>query len=291
MDDKLNILLITGIVTSEHDPKMVPMIRFLLQSTGRFNVKVTEEFTGATAETLAKYDAVLVNYDGKLDVETPFVGWGANAEQALYDYVANGGGAVMYHSSIIKNAHAFPDAYVKLAGCDFDFAAGGRKTPKLEMVVDVDTEAHEITQGSPKHWMTAQEDFFVNMKWLPDVPVTVLATIRDELSDYEPDKIQPHRRYEFENQDLSALPGMGDDVPVAWTHGFGKGRVFSVSIGHGPDTLKRPAFAGLLCRATEWAASGNVTIPYPDLAGLNRQRAWPYYLDMTITQYADITSF
>lgn len=291
MSNKLNILLITGIVTDEHDPKMIPMIRYMLESTGRFSVKVTEEFTGATAETLEKYDAVLINYDGRVTTREPFISWGKNAEKALYDYVKNGGGAVIYHSSIIKGAPEYPEEFVRLVGCDFDFAAGSRKSPKLEMVVNVDTMAHEITKGSAKEWMTVQEDFFVNMKWLPDVPVTVLATVRDDIADYEMEKIQVHRRVQFENVDLEGLPGINTEQPVAWVHHYGEGRVFSVSIGHGPDTLRRPNFVGMLCRATEWAASGKATIPYPDLSGLKRVRAWPYYLDRSITDFANITSF
>ncbi|HHV12139.1 MAG TPA: ThuA domain-containing protein [Clostridiales bacterium] len=290
MKEKLNILLITGIVTDEHDPKMNPMIRFMLESTGRFEVKITEEFTGATAETLAKYDAVFINYDGKANVGTPFVGWGANTEKALYEYVGNGGGAVVYHSSFIKGEPALPEEYVRLVGCDFDFTTG-RKSPKLEVIVDMNNGVHEITRGCPQSWMTAQEDFFVNMTWLPEAPVTVLATIRDDITDYTPEKTQSHRRSEFENIDLNALPGINTDQPVAWIHNFGKGRVFTTSIGHGPDTLKRPAFTGLLCRATEWAASGEVTIPYPELGGEKRLRCWPYYLDMNWSEFAKITSF
>ena len=89
--EKLNILLITGIVTDEHTPLMNPMIRYMLESTERFKVKITEEFTGCTAETLKKYDAVFINYDGKESIETPFVNWGKTAEEALYEYV-NGSG-------------------------------------------------------------------------------------------------------------------------------------------------------------------------------------------------------
>lgn len=290
MSDKLNILIITGTLTSEHDPKMIPMIRYMLESTGRFNVKVTEEFTGATAETLAKYDAVFIDYDGKVDVEAPFVGWGERAEKVLYDYVKNGGGAVMYHTALIKSGQAFPEEHMKLAGCDFDFEIA-RKSPKLEMVVNVDPSAHEITKGCPKDWMTAQEDFFVNMKWLQEVPVTVLATIYDDIADYTEEKTQKHRWHEFANVDLTKLPGINTHQPVIWIHDYGKGRVLSISIGHGPDTLKRPSFVGLVCRGTEWAASGEVTIPYPDLSGLKRLRVWPYYRDMTVTDFANITSF
>jgi type 1 glutamine amidotransferase len=288
---KANILLITGIVTDEHDPKVNPMIRFMLESTGRFQVKITEEFTGATSETLEKYDAVFINYDGKENVETPFVGWGEKTEKALYDYVRNGGGAVIYHSAFIKGEPAFPDEYVKLVGCDFDFFNGGRKSPKLEMSVDMRCGNEEIAKGAPCSWMTVQEDFFVNMRWLPDVPVKVLATIRDDISDYTPEKTQAHRRYEFENVDLTELPGMNTDQPVAWIHNFGKGRVFTTSIGHGPDTLRRPTFIGMVCRATEWVATGKVTIPYPELSGENRLRCWPYYTEMNWAELHRITSF
>jgi len=290
MIKKLKILLITGIVTDEHDPKVNPMLRLMLESTGRFEVKITEEFTGATSETLAKYDAVFINYDGKKDVETPFVGWGEKTEKALYDYVKAGGGAVIYHSAFIKGDPAYPEEYVRLVGCDFDLRTTGRKSPKLEMVVDMIQDADEITKGAPASWMTAQEDFFVNMQWLSDVPVTVLATIKDDIADYTPEKTQSHRRVEFEGVDLSTIPGIGEDQPVAWIHKYGKGRVFTISIGHGPDTIKRPSFVGMVCRATEWVASEEVTIPYPDLGGDNRLRCWPYYLDLNWEEVYKLSS-
>ena len=292
MDKKLNVLIITGVVTSEHDPKMVPMIRYMLKSTGRFNVRVTEEFTGCTAETLEKYDLVFVYYDGKPDVESPYEGWGANAEKVFYDYVKNGGGVVLYHTALMNcGEQAFPEELVKLAGYDYDFSKGMRKSPKLEVIVNTDTQAHEITKGCAKSWMTVQEDFFVNMTPAPESNVTVLATIIDEVADYDPEKTQPHRRAEFAGVDIAALPGMGEQVPVIWTNTYGKGRVFCVSIGHGPDTLRRPNFVGLVCRGAEWAASGEVTIPYPDLSGWNRLRCWPFYEDRTWQQFAEITSF
>ncbi len=289
--NKLQVLLITGIVTSEHDPKMNPMIKFLLESTGRFQVKITEEFRGCTAETLSHYDLVFVNYDGKADVETPYVGWGENAERAFYDYVKNGGGVVMYHSSVINpGMQAFPEEFVRLVGYDYDFSKGMRKSPKLEVIVHTDGE-QEICKGCAQDFMTVQEDFFVNMAPVPGTNITVLATIRDEPGDYDPEKTQPHRRAEFAGLDIEKLPGMNQDVPVIWTNRYGLGRVFCVSIGHGPDTLRRPNFIGLLCRGAQWAASGEIDIPYPDLVGWNRLRAWPFYLDMTWQDYAALTSF
>lgn len=285
-----HILLITGLVTSEHDPKVNGMLRFMLESTGRFRVKITEEFTGATAETLAGYDAVLINYDGKESIEAPYVGWGVNAERTLYAYAAAGGGVIVYHSSMIKGSPALPEEFVKLVGYEFDFSNGGRKSPKLEFTVHY-TDNHEITSGLKPVWTTSCDDFFVNLKKHREADPVVLATVYDALEDYDFDKMQRHRITEFENMDFASMPGVNTDVPVAWTNTYGKGRVFVVSIGHGPDTIRRQPFVGLVCRAAEWVCSGEVTIESPDINGINRLRAWPYYLDMTVQQYAALTQY
>jgi hypothetical protein len=287
---KYNILLITGIVTSEHDPKVNYMLRALLQSTGRFKVKITEEFSGATAETLAGYDAVIVNYDGKESLEAPYVGWGENAERTLYDYAKNGGGVIMYHSSIIKGSPALPEEFVKLIGFDFDFENGGRKSPKLEFAVNF-TDNHEITKGLVKTWTTPCDDFFTNMRPVPGSDVTVLATVYDALEDYDFGKMQTHRVVEFEGMDFASMPGVNAYAPVAWTNRYGNGRVACVFIGHGPDTIRRQPFVALIARAAEWACSGEVTIAPPDLNGINRLRAWPYYSDITVQGYAALTEY
>lgn len=286
-----NILLITGLVTSEHDPRVNPMLKFMLESTGMFKVRITEEFKGATAETLEGYDAILLNYDGKADLEAPYVGLGVNAERVIYDYVAAGGGIIVYHSAMIKGNPALPEEFVKLVGYEFDFENGGRKSPKLEMVVDINNDSHEITKGLKPGFMTGCDDFFVNLKKHPDCEPTVLATIFDAIEDYDFSTMQKHRIVEFENLDFSALPGINTDVPVAWTNTYGKGRVFAVSIGHGPDTLRRQPFVGMICRAAEWVCSGKVTLEAPDINGENRLRTWPYYVDLTVQQYAALTSF
>jgi hypothetical protein len=291
--NKLNILLVTGIVTDEHDPNMIAMLRFLLESTGRFSVKITESFKGANSESLEDYDLIFIDYDGKPSVSEPFVGWGANAEKALYEFVRNGGGAVVYHSSFIHcDDRAFPDEYDRLTGCCLDIYGDGRKSPKVCGPVKFVPGAHKIIEGFPPDFVVQSEDFFFNPKWFSDIPVTVLATVRDELSDYtDPSRIQPHMIEYYASKGLDSLPGIDTDQPVAWVHNYGKGRVFTVTIGHGQDTMRCPAFTALLVRGTEWAASGEITIPYPDLEGKNRTRCWPYYLDMSVVEFGRYRAF
>ena len=52
-EEQIQVLLVTGEVPVEHDPKVSSWLRRMLESTGRFKVKITEEFHGCTAETLS----------------------------------------------------------------------------------------------------------------------------------------------------------------------------------------------------------------------------------------------
>lgn len=289
--NKLNILLVTGVVTSEHDPRVNPMLRRMLESTGRFTVKITEEFRGATAETLSHYDAVIVNYDGRVHTHTEYIGWGRNTEKAFYDFVASGKGAIIYHSSMIKGDPAMPEEFVRLVGCDFNFKNGGRKSPKLEFRVDVDNKVHPITRGLRPNWTTPLDDLFVNIQFLPDADITVLARVEDNAGDYDISKAQAHRLEEVSKLRIEELPGINTAQPVVWTNNYSKGRVFVVSIGHGPDTIRRPEYIAMFCRGAEWAATGEVTIDPPNLDNENRTRAWPYYTNISNVEYFKLTEY
>ena len=289
MDNKkYRILLVTGIVTDEHDPKVNGMLRRMLESTGRFEVKITEEFRGATAETLEGYDAVLLNYDGKKDVTIPYVGLGETAERTIWDFVAAGGGIIIYHSSMIMGEPALPEEYSRMIGGTFRFDNGGRKNPKLAFSVDT-VFGDPINEGMPASWITAQDDLFVNMKWRDDCQVEVLATVYDGIEDYDFRKMQKHLARDYEGIDFSGLENLNQDHAVIWKNTYGKGRVFVPAIGHGPDTILRAPFVAVMCRGVEWACSGEVTIPYPDIQGARRVNVWPFYEDMSLQTYAKMT--
>lgn len=281
----IQVLLITGIVTSEHDPKVNPMLRRMLESTGRFKVKITEEFRGATEETLAPYDLVLINYDGKETVHMPAVRLGKTAEQSLLQFVQEGKGIVFYHSSILNEA--WPDKeFEKLWGICFDFANGSRKSPSTDLVVDIPNTGHPITSGLEDSWYVIQEDLFTPAYRCPGTHAEVLATVYDGIENYR--KIPPHMAALYTEEKMKEITDINTDVPIAWVNQYGKGRVFVVTIGHGPETIRRPGFVGLLCRGAEWAATGKVTLPPPDVTNENRLRAWPYYSELTYVEYASL---
>jgi hypothetical protein len=63
---KIQILIVTG---QDKHPwrESSPYLRGILEQTGKFEVRVTEEFRGANQETLEPYDALVLDYsDEKL---------------------------------------------------------------------------------------------------------------------------------------------------------------------------------------------------------------------------------
>ena len=286
-NEKLQVLIITGQLSPEHDPRVNQMLRRMLESTGRFKVRITEEFRGATAETLASYDLAIVNYDG----DFPFTGHdaiplGAQAEKTIIDFVNAGKGVIFYHSSIWSTP--WSNDILRLMGGHCSPEEGSRKNPKLDFAVKVSNSSHPITAEIEGIWNTVTDDFFAGVVWHPEAKVEVLATVYDGAEDYR--NMPPHIAFMIPKEGVEKMHGINQDHAVAWASEFGKGRVATFTIGHGVDTIRRPAFVALLCRAAEWAATEQVTLPPPNLKGENRRRAWPYYSELTIAEYASLVS-
>src|SRR5512134_2355202 len=75
---KIQVLIVTG--QHVHDWRgTTPVLKQILESTGRFEVRVNEEFRGAGPETLANYDLVVVNYYNRGEKDR----WGDRANGAL----------------------------------------------------------------------------------------------------------------------------------------------------------------------------------------------------------------
>ena len=92
---KIQTLIISG--RNAHDWRTVdPLLRKALEDTGRFEVRVMEEFRGAGPETLAPYDLIVLNYS---DWRKTGLRFGDRADAALLDFVKSGKGLVLYHFS------------------------------------------------------------------------------------------------------------------------------------------------------------------------------------------------
>lgn len=267
---RIQALIITGRSSFEHDWKgTTNALRNMLEETGRFAVRVTEEFRGATAATLEPYDVVLLNYCGRWFYDEPVEErWGESAESALFAFCRRGGGVVVYHPTLLLGAPEWPE-FERLAGAALRRTpTPGRRSPVDAFRIRVVNRVSPITRGMREFMWTFNDDMYTNLRWHPGTKdLQVLVTGYDDAAAYAHalagPKYPPGR---FSAKRLAAMPGMNQEHPLVWTSRYGRGRVYSFALGHGPDALGYDALTSLLVRGTEWAATGAVTIAPRDKA-------------------------
>lgn len=241
---KIRTLIITG--QNGHDWRRVtPLLRQALEDTGRFEVRVTEEFRGAGAETLAPYDLVVVNY---YDSRKPELRWGATAEKALEDFVAAGKGLVIYHFSLA----AFDgwQQWEQMSGGNWR-PKQGHHSPPHDFEITIRMPDHPIVRGLPPVLRQPKDELYANLRWQASRDAyKVLATAWDDHKLYMGKARQP-------------TPGDGLDHPMLWVSERGKGRIFVTALGHDAPAVETPVFVATFTRGAEWAATGEVTISVP----------------------------
>jgi uncharacterized protein len=231
---RIQALIITG--QNGHDWKATtPVLRKLLEDTGKFDVRVTEEFRGAGPETLAPYDVVVLNY---YELKKPALRWGDRADAALLDFVRSGKGLVVYHFSMA--AFEGWTEFEKMCGANWR-PNNGHHSARHDFTVAVKDTGSPITQGLGASFPQGDDELYANLKWQPAGTYHVLATAYDDHSLYKAGEKQP-------------LPGKGLDQPMLWTVDYGKGRVFVTALGHDPAAMKDAGFVTTFTRGTEWAA-------------------------------------
>jgi type 1 glutamine amidotransferase len=241
--NKIQVLIITG---QDKHPwrETTPYLREILTQTGRFEVRVTEEFRHGNLESLAPYDVAVLNYsDEKLDVPS----WSPTAKEALLAFVRSGKGVVVYHHS----AASFQDweEFEKLGGCVWR-TTQSHHAPVHDYKVDIRDSDHPITHGMGP-FLAKTDELYAGLKCRPAAEFHVLATGFDDHSLYVAKPRDP-------------LPtGPSRDEPLLWTVRYGVGRVFATMLGNDMRAVRTPGFVATLVRGTEWAATGAVTIPLP----------------------------
>lgn len=202
---------------------------------------------------------------------------GETTENALFTFVAEGGGAAFYHASAWVDP-AWPDEYKRLVGGTLSIQYGSRRSPMGDFMVQTRRDRDGITQYMPDCWMTVEDDLFAGIEWHPKADTEILATVFDKIDAYKvPTFPPPHHPVDIPGGKLENMPDVDKDAPVAWVNRYGKGRVFVTTLGHCEGTIKRPGFMSLFIRGMEWAATGKATIAPPDRSGDRRLRPWPFY--------------
>lgn len=265
-EKRLKVLIISGRNSYEHDWTGVNnMLRTLMQDSGRFDVRIVEDFDHGALAMLKNYDVVLLNYSSRWNYADPVQQvWSPETFAALYQYVREGGGLVAYHSSFTWGRD-IPE-YKRLIGAAME-PGSSRRSPPGAFTVRLTDRSHPITAGMREYIWTYNDDMYTNMAFAPDAKIKVLGTSRDSAASYDPKLTGPKYPAEaYTPEKLKAMKGMDADHPQLWVQDYGKGRVFSITLGHDEVSLHFQPLQTLILRGTEWSATGKVTLPVLDEA-------------------------
>lgn len=232
---RLRVLLLSG--QNNHDwQKTTPEIKALLEESGRFVVDVTDHPEQVTAGTLADYEVVVSNWNSfHRGDPPPVVDWPEPTRQAFLDFVRGGRGFVMIHAGGSSFYDTWPEYHeLVIARYGFNMTAHG---VRHAFPVRVDDADHPITLGLGP--FVLHDELWHNAWVVPGAHVLASA---------------------FSAKDTG---GSGEHEPVLFVRPLGQGRCFATLLGHDVPTIRQPMFRALLCRGTEWAATGTVTLPLP----------------------------
>ncbi len=226
-DPLVRVLIFTG--QNNHDwSATTPKLKAILESTGRFSVDVTEHPEQCDASTFAKYDVILSNWN--TFGQPAVANWPLAMRAAFLDFVRNGKGFVSVHAGS-SSFYDWPE-YQQLVGGAWKIGQTGHG-PQHEFTVKIVAKNHPITRGL-SDFVTTDE------LWHRTALQTNIEILATAFSAPE-------------------WKGTGDNEPVAFTTKSGEGRSFNLLLGHDRHAMDAKGFQLLLCRGTEWAATGKVT--------------------------------
>jgi len=212
--DRKKALLISGGYEPHKPKEKAEILASILVSEG-FDVEMTDSWdVFDDKEKIMQLDLIVPNYT-----------MGTITSQQLDNFleaVANGTGVAGMHGGM-GDALRAEVRYQLMVGGQF------MTHPEYRYKVQILKKDHPITTGI-NDFELQDEHYYM----LIDPGIDVLAT-----SYYEPSPPE------------ITTPAY---MPIIWTKKYGKGRVFYSSIGHSPETLRKPEVLTLMRRGMVWAA-------------------------------------
>jgi type 1 glutamine amidotransferase len=254
--DPLKALIVDGQNNHSVWPQTTKMMKAYLEETKLFIVDVETAAPQGTDPNFrpdfTRYSVVISNFGHGA------APWPAETRTAFESFVRDGGGFVVIHAA----DNSFPEwpAYNEMIGLggwggrtekdgpyvyldkagqlirDESPGLGGNHGTQWEFPVIIRDREHPITQGMPAEWMHAKDELYDQLRG-PAKNMQILATAESQVT--------------------------GRHEPMIFTIRYGKGRVFHTPMGHAEYSQECVGFITTLQRGTEWAATGNVTIPIP----------------------------
>ena len=204
----------------------------------------------------SKYDVVVSNFGyGAAD-------WPEETRKNFEEYMQNGGGLVVVHAANNSwgnwvefnkmiglggwggrndesGPYVYYDAKGKLVRDETSSGKCGAHGPQREFLITMRDSSHPISKGLPDFWIHSKDECYSHLRG-PAENMTILATSAGSLKE--------GKRNE----------------PMLMAIDYGKGRVFNTTLGHDTEAFEGVGFVVTFLRATEWAATGEVTQEIPD---------------------------
>ncbi len=282
---KIKVLIIDGQNNHDQWPKITYMLKNYMEETGRFKVDVKRTaYTWKGEAYLADFSVKGVNkteamqkpqsdpdYNpdfSKYDVVISNFGWNAanwpaKTEKEFEKYIKSGGGLVVFHAA----DNSFPkwQAYNLMIGLggwgdrnekdgpyvyyndkdelvrDTSPGNGGAHGPQHEYQIQLRNPEHPITKDMPLKWLHTKDELYEQLRG-PAKNMKILATA------YASKEFKGSERHE----------------PALIVMNYGQGRIFHNIMGHVDYSVQCVGFITTMLRGTEWAATGQVTIPIPE---------------------------
>lgn len=216
----IRVLIVTGMDHPAHDWRTTtPALKEELCRDPRMRVEVLEDPYQLESADLKIRDVVLLHFNNWKKPDP-----GDRAKENLRRFVAGGGGLAVLHFA----CGAFGDwaEYPKLVGRVWD--RKNTHDPRGPFRVEVVNRSHPITQSMES--FDTDDELYICLTG--DVPVELLGQARSKRT--------------------------GTDQPMAFTLGYGKGRVFHTPLGHDARAIRFPGAAELIRRGIAWAAGREI---------------------------------
>ncbi|HTF18112.1 MAG TPA: ThuA domain-containing protein [Chryseolinea sp.] len=228
----------------------------------------------------SNYDVVISNFGWQA------APWPKETQTALEMFVSGGGGLVLTHAA--DNSFGDWEQFNKMIGLgawgdrnekngpyvyfskdgrlvrDTTAGAAGSHGKQYAFLITLRDSTHAITQGMPTEWLHAQDELYDRLRG-PAQEMNILATAFSDIV--------------ANDSPFSDFAGTDRHEPMAMTVAYGNGRVFHTPLGHADYSWECVGLMTLFQRATEWAATGKVTLPLPEdfpTADSVRVRKWSH---------------
>ncbi len=191
------------------------------EKTGAFEATLSDDPAVFATDTLAEYDAVLL--DNTTSFERTI---GPAGQTALMSYVSGGGGLVGIHAAA-DSCKSWPEG-AKLFGGIF---VGHPWTSKGTWAFRLESPGHRLNQAFDNQGFTLNDEVYLYRGFSAERS-RVLVSL--DMSD---GKNQGGKGF---HEKLADRVHADQRYPVAWVHPFENGRVFYSNLGHNPSTYWQP---------------------------------------------------